>query len=247
MNDGKELQPPVVKGHASTEPDDIPLAKRRKAVPAEKSTQRAESDVPVPTTTRVAPRQPARKPKVVPPLATIPEPQSTTSRRNPRRKNTDVPEKKKEATAKKRRVATKKGDVDVSDGSGSDVDVDKSGLPRGVSDKQGSPVGKRTRSAKAVRNAKGAPGGSKGKVVAPDPSDHDSPDEHAGGSGDAEAPPNDAETPPNDAETPPNDAQDPPNDKGKGVEHNDDENGVVVADPKAVAEAAAQEALRIGK
>ena len=225
MNDGKELQPPVVKGHASTEPDDIPLAKRRKAVPAEKSTQRAESDVPVPTTTRVAPRQPARKPKVVPPLATIPEPQSTTSRRNPKRQGTAVPDQKKDITPEKKRVVTKKGEVDVPDGSGPDVDVDVPGPSKGVTGKQGSSVSKRTSKKKVVVNAKGASGGSKGKTVAPEPSDHGSSDEGSVNSSDEYI---------------------PHEDESESSE-DDDDSDTVETDPEATAEVSVEQTSKEGK
>ena len=172
-NDVEELQLPVIEVHASPEPDadDIPLAKRRKAVPAEKSTRGTEVDVPEPTRPRVTPRRPARTVKVVQPPASIPEPQPTAStRRNPKRHNSAVPDQKKELTAEKKQVVTKKGDVDVPDGSSSVVAVDAPRLPEGVAGKQGS---KRTSQKMVVGNVKGTSGGGKGKSVAVDLSDHE--------------------------------------------------------------------------
>ena len=123
MDDEEVLQAPVIEAQTSPESDidEIPLAKRRKTAPPETSTREVEANVPVPARARVPPRRPARRGKTAQPLATIPEVESSTSRRkNPTRNDNGALSKPKEI----------KGEAIASDES--DVDADESRLLKGV-------------------------------------------------------------------------------------------------------------------
>ena len=110
--------------------DDVPLAKRRKAMPAEKSSPGAE--VSLPTQSRVLPRRPARKGKVAEPVATNPEAgPSGSNRRDATSQKRDVPTKTKVIAVDGKQVVTKKGEA-IADDANAGAKAKESSLPQAV-------------------------------------------------------------------------------------------------------------------
>ena len=128
------VQAPAMEGEPLPDPepdgDDVPLAKRRKAMPAEKSSPGAE--VSLPTQSRVLPRRPARKGKVAEPVATNPEAgPSGSNRRDATSQKRDVPTKTKVIAVDGKQVVTKKGEA-IADDANAGANAKESSLPQAV-------------------------------------------------------------------------------------------------------------------